>query len=86
MSGGSVDSRDDISTVNTNRLKQMFDTYNKHGIAAQTNKKIAVQDMERARTQFPSYMNRVYGRKQSNEQKFENRPYEIPNLSLFPAK
>lgn len=35
--------------------------------------------MERAKIQFPAYMNRVYGRKTP-------RPYEIPNLNLFPQK
>ena len=39
--------------------------------------------MEKARTQFPSYMSRIYGHKPSY---LKSRPYEIPNLTLFPKK
>ena len=47
--------------------------------------KISVHDM--SRTQFPAYMNRIYGRKQSDPKDFLTpQPYEIPNLTLFPTK
>ena len=64
----------DISTVNTNRLKQIFDTYRngvvqngakdgQYQVRTQKNaQKISVYDMGMARTQFPAYMNRIYGR------------------------
>ena len=74
--GDSAGSRD-ISTVNTNRLQQIFDIYPKGPNEKRSLNNIAVRDMERAQTQFPAYMNRVYGRTTP-------KPYEIPNLSLFP--
>lgn len=85
----SNDSRE-ISTVNTNRLHQIFDTF-RNGMTNTNNKKpepwkpepskIAVNDHERAHVQFPAYMSRIKGRKLSPK-----RPYEIPNLTLFPKK
>ena len=63
--------------MNTNRLKQIFDTYRngvvqisggakgdgQYQVRTQKNaQKIAVYDMGFARTQFPAYMNRIYGR------------------------
>lgn len=92
----------DISTVNTNRLKQIFDTYRNgveqngakaghYQVRTQKNaQKIAVYDMGMARTQFPAYMNRIYGRQQTTHLdhpiSIGRQPYEMPNLTLFPMK
>lgn len=47
--------------------------------------------MGMSRTQFPAYMNRIYGRKATNltDNTFSVsrlQSYEVPNLNLFPSK